>query len=95
MNLKKQLFFYKKFQKYELKRLLGRVFFSDLRVIFLIRYVFNIFFLLRDSYLTKKNLFCFFSYKTKGIIRPFNLYRMLFRRYCFFGLISGIRRGTW
>ena len=47
MNLKKKLFFYKKFQKYELKRLLGRVFFSDLRLNFLIRYVFNILFFIK------------------------------------------------
>ena len=78
----------------ELVRLYGRVFYSDLRLNILMRFYFYFSFLIKDYYLTKINLFCFFTFKTKSIVKPFNVSRMLFRMQCSFGLLSGIRKGV-
>jgi hypothetical protein len=76
----KKIKFLKKFQYLEMFRLVGRIGYSDLRLTILTRYFFYFYFLLKDFYMTKKNLFCFFSYKNMGIIKPFKMYRMVFRQ---------------
>lgn len=84
----------KKFQQVELKRLIGRSIYSDLRFNLLTRFYFYFGFLLKDYYLTKLKLYCFYTYKTKGIIKPFKMHRMIFRTQCSFGLLSGIKKGV-
>lgn len=81
----------KKFQQIELFKLAGRSLYSELRFSILTRFYVYFRFLLRDYYTSKKNLFCFFSYKNMGIIKPFKMYRMVFRQQCSFGLLSGIK----
>lgn len=83
-----------KFSQKEITRLLGRSFYSDLRLNLLTRFYFYFGFLLKDYYLTKLNLYCFYTYKTKSIVKPFKMHRMVFRTQCSFGMLSGIRKGV-
>lgn len=75
----KKIKYLKKFQQYELFKLYGRTFYSELRFSFITRFYFYFRFLLRDYYTSKRNLFCFFTHKNMGIIKPFKMYRMVFR----------------
>lgn len=76
----KRIKFIKKYQYFELFRLVGRFGYSDLRLTILTRYYFYFEFLLKDCYSTKRDLFCFFSHKNMGVIKPLNMYRMVFRK---------------
>jgi len=76
----KKIKFLKKYQQFELIRLCGRSFYSDLRFSILTRFYLYFRFLLRDYYTSKKTLFCFFTHKNMGIIKPFKMYRMMFRQ---------------
>lgn len=95
LEVVKQINFIKKFQKYELIRMLGRAIYSDLRLSIIFRFYFYFRFLLRDFYMAKKDLFCFFTFRKMGVVRPFNMNRMIFRKYCFSGLLSGIKKSVW
>jgi ribosomal protein S14 len=90
----KKIFFLKKI---ELKRLLYRALYSELRLTGFERFFFNekLINLIKKNYLSQIRYFCSLSSKVSGVISFFYLYRMNFRENVLSGIYSGLKKASW
>lgn len=85
----------KKLYKNEHKRLMLRAIFSELRLFGVIR--FSVYLKLSSNNLgsTKIMYSCFDSAQTRGVVKFFNVYRMIFRENASFAKYVGIKKASW
>lgn len=94
-NVYKVRNYVKFFKKNETKRLMLRAIFSDLRFHGALRLQSYLKLMKSDSGLTKITYSCIESSQTKGVVKFFNVYRMIFRENASFANYVGIKKSSW
>ena len=47
------------------------------------------------GYKTRIKNYCLITARSKGVLRPYNISRMMFKYYASFGYLKGIRKSSW
>lgn len=77
----------------ELKFLIIKMMLSDLRLFGSVRFYYSRF--IFDSYITKFRILCMYTFKTRGVLHFFNVFRMFFRKNALFSKYAGIKKHSW
>ena len=77
----------------ELNILIIKMMLSDLRLSNSLRFYFSRF--LFSSNISKIRYYCVKTYKTRGLVHFFNVFRMFFRENALFARYSGIKKKSW